>query len=88
MLVLGGCWSYLLNSQPRTITIGTRVLSPFDQKVILGFITFLAVSLTSLSSTIFWALGVSTFGVVLHALFHTTEDHETEAPLEGPMYKV
>ncbi len=63
------------------------MLTPFDQKAVLGFVTFVAVSVTSLSSTLFWALGVSLCGVVLHAVFHNTDTHEIESDADNVAHK-
>ncbi len=82
-------WSIncILPRRTAAVAIGGRVLSPFDQKVALGFVTFVAVSITSVSSTIFWALGVSVCGIALHAVFHTTESHEIEVSVDSMEHK-
>jgi hypothetical protein len=69
------------------VAIAGRVLTPFDQKVVLGFVTFVAVSVTSLSSTLFWALGVSVVGVAVHAILHTTDAHEAEFDSDNVAHK-
>lgn len=83
LIIFGAAWLYLLSFRPRLddgsiapITIGGRTLSGMEQKVALGGISLLTMLCTSIGSTIFWALGVGTVLIALHAASHTTEFHE------------
>lgn len=76
LILVSGGWGYLLSQKsPSTITLGGKTLGPFEQKAALAGITFLAVFATGLSSTIFWALGVSGVLCGIHSVTHTTEYH-------------
>jgi len=86
ILILTGGWTFLLHGRPRTedgslvpITIGGRVLSGMEQKAGLGGVTILLMLVTSLGSTIFWALGASMVFVGAHAVTHKIEFHQVEA---------
>mmetsp|Transcript_43302 Transcript_43302/g.115851 ORF Transcript_43302/g.115851 Transcript_43302/m.115851 type:complete len:158 (-) Transcript_43302:242-715(-) len=86
LVVLGGAWGYLMIIRPRSedgslvpATIGSRTLSGFEQKAALAGITIVVLLVTSLGSTIFWALGVSCVAIGLHAVLHSTEFHEVDA---------
>lgn len=69
-------WGYVLaQKNPQPITIGGKTLSPFEQKASLAGFTLIAVMITGLSSTLFWALGVSTVLCGAHSVCHTTEYH-------------
>ena len=81
-LDIGG-WTFLLHGRPRPedgslvpITIGGRVLSGMEQKAGLGGVTILLMLVTSLGSTIFWALGASMVFVGAHAVTHKIEFHQ------------
>lgn len=83
--LLAGAWTYLLAMRPRQddgslypVTVAGRTLSGFEQKASLTGLTFIMLMITSLGSTIFWALGVSFVAVGLHAALHTTEFHEVD----------
>lgn len=91
LVVLSSAWAWLMSQkQIMPITLGGRTFNPFEQKAALAAITLLSVIITGLSSTIFWALGVSMVAVSAHAVTHTTEFHEvdqeefTSMPGEGP----
>jgi len=90
IILLLGAWSWLLGMRPRLedgsiapVTVGGRVLSGFEQKVALGSFTFILMMITSLGSTIFWALGASMFFIVAHAITHKTDMHEVDAEQFG-----
>ena len=52
------------------------MLSGMEQKAGLGGITILLMLVTSLGSTIFWALGASMVFVGAHAVTHKIEFHQ------------
>mmetsp|Transcript_10101 Transcript_10101/g.20673 ORF Transcript_10101/g.20673 Transcript_10101/m.20673 type:complete len:203 (-) Transcript_10101:607-1215(-) len=85
LLFLSALWAYLLMFRPKLedgslapLTLGSKTLSGFEQKAALGGITFVTMMITSLSSTIFWALGVSVCFIGLHASLHKTDTHEVD----------
>jgi len=76
LVLVSAGWGLLLTQKmPQTITIGGKPLGPFEQKCGMAGLTFLAIFATGLSSTIFWALGVSTVATSIHSVCHTTEFH-------------
>jgi hypothetical protein len=55
LIGLSLAWAWVLSQRnPGPITLGGKTFGPFEQKAGLGLITFLAVVLTGLSSTLFW----------------------------------
>uniref|UniRef100_A0A7S0VY63 PRA1 family protein n=1 Tax=Hemiselmis tepida TaxID=464990 RepID=A0A7S0VY63_9CRYP len=91
LVLVSAGWGFLLTQKaPQTITLGGKALGPFEQKCAMAGITFLAIFASGLSTTIFWALGVSTVATSIHSVCHTTEFHivdgdEFGAPAsEGP----
>ena len=76
LLFVSAGWGYVLaQKNPQPITIGGKTLTPFEQKASLAGFTLVAVMITGLSSTLFWALGVSTVLCGAHSVCHTTEYH-------------
>jgi len=86
IFILGGGWAFLLTARPRLedgslapLSLGGRVLTGMEQKAGLGGLTVVLLLITSLGSTIFWALGASMVFVAAHAVTHKTEFHQVEA---------
>jgi len=85
IVILTGAWTFLLHGRPRTedgslvpVSIGGRVFTGVEQKAGLGGITLLLMLVTSLGSTLFWALGASMVFVAAHAVTHKTEFHQVD----------